>query len=79
MTGYSNCDHRFEPTREQVETELKAGDELQHAAWYYCGWITFTDGQYHETVWVHHSPVASYSNTDLKELIDTVIENHGGE
>jgi hypothetical protein len=77
-TVYSNMTHTF---RDDVVAALQAQPYAvaQHAAWDYCGYITYVDGAWVEWVMRHHSVVAKYASDDLAELVQVVIEEWGDE
>ena len=74
---YSNFDR--EMIAETME-ELKGNPNKfysQHSAWNFCGYIWFDGKLWQEDVWVYSRKVGSYSNENLKILIDSVNNEYG--
>lgn len=72
----SNSDNSIDPGTEEY---LKAGNTTNHFSWEFCGDVWWCDecGNFHENVYQYHSLAASYVAPTLRELMDTVNDNHG--
>jgi hypothetical protein len=74
--GMSNSDHEVDPGFAEA---LKAGKVFgRHAAWEFNGKVWW-DGQFVETVWRYHVPVATYRADTLEELMQIVNAEWGWE
>lgn len=50
-----------------------------HAGLNFHGYCWFENGKFHEEVWRFNEPVASYSGDTLREVVDQVCAEFGGE
>lgn len=75
--GMYNMDHSID---DGVDEALRAGGTYcQHAAWNFCGYVWFADGQFHEEVWRYNSPQTIVSADSLAKLMEAVNAEWGSE
>jgi hypothetical protein len=76
---YANFDHKL---NQNVADQLKVQPGktyAQHAAWGFCGYVWYQDGQWYEEIWIHNTRKTTRSNEDLRELIEEVNDHYGNE
>jgi len=75
--GMSNCDHQIDEGAAEALQSDPGRVRGEHTAWNFWGAIYYADGQFHEEVWVHHSPRETVSAATLKELMRAVNDRYG--
>lgn len=72
----SNFDYTID---EGLEEALRSDTDVfgTHAAWNFHGKVYFSEGQFHEEVWVYGEHVATISAPSLSELMKEVCEEYG--
>ena len=57
---------------------LKTGPYyVHHVAWDYCGYVWWSDGLYHEEVWVYGRCVARYDSDALEDVVSDTRHDYG--
>jgi hypothetical protein len=76
-TVYSNFNHDYEMTEEQVKN---SGMYHQHAAWNFCGyaWFDIENQEFVEEVMIYRSVVNVLCGETLDEVIQEAIDLYGG-
>lgn len=77
MSLYTNFDHTF--NEETVKEAKETGEEYQHSAWNFCGYVSYDKNSdtWTEVVWRYNRPVETLTNKDLKKLIEKVNDKYG--
>jgi predicted ester cyclase len=76
---YSNFDHCLNEKVADELVEQNGKIVAQHAAWNFCGYIWYENGNFHEQVWQYKKPVAEFKNKNIIDLIDEVNSEYGNE
>lgn len=75
--GMSNFDHSID---DGLEDALQREPVFcRHSAWEFNGQVWWDGSQFREQVWRYHAPIATYAEDTLRELMETVNDNHGWE
>ena len=73
----SNYEHEID---EGMDQALRSQQVISsHSAWRFHGKVWFADGQFHEEVWINHSPRAVRSAATLPLLMKLVNEEFGAD
>lgn len=77
-TTYSNIDHEFEMTEEEVKNSCKYH---QHAAYNFCGYVWWDNERevFIEQVWQYKTMVDEMVCSSLELLIEKINEYYGDE
>jgi len=77
--GMSNFDHSIDPGLAEALQDSPGEVFGRHASWNFNGRVFFSDGQFHEEVWVYGSPVETVSADTLPELMEEVCYRYGSD
>ena len=73
----SNFDHSIDG---ELEGALRTSRVYaQHAAWDFCGYVWFADGQFHEDVWQYNAYTETFTADSLPELMQAVNAEWGDD
>lgn len=73
-----NLDHSI---NHGIAEKLKSDPEAyaQHAAFGFCGWVYYENGQFHDQIWVHHFPMNIKSADSVEEMVELANKEYGYE
>ncbi len=78
MSVYSNCDHELD---KEIVKELKEnpGEQEQHAAWDFCGYISWNGKQWENEIWRHNYIIEVIKGDEIMNVINDANDKYGSE
>ena len=75
--GMSNYGHEIDEGLAEALRAEPGKVYAQHAAWNFCGYTYYADGEYRTQVWVHGAPRGTISAPTLEALMRATNDEYG--